>query len=171
VEVVELFVFRRPSRRRLDPQAYQALHRDLLEACRAEARAVDAQQRVFFEDLEELARPWLTLRVLQQADQEILFNLLDRCREAEWQLMGRAWIYRARGWARPVLAGVAVMSLVLVGYLAWGSFGPTLVDWLQDAWIMVWLAARRVSGSNWWLVGGLVLVAGLIYVVSRAVRG
>ena len=65
--VVNLFARRRGARHRVDPRAYDTLHKELLEACRAQEGTADEAGRAFYESLEDLAQPWLSVRVLEAA--------------------------------------------------------------------------------------------------------
>jgi serine/threonine protein kinase len=83
--IVELFALHR-SRGHVDWHAYQELHKELIEACRARSAAVVEAKRAFYRELEDLALPWLTPKALAQTDREILFSLLLRCQQAEQEL-------------------------------------------------------------------------------------
>src|SRR4051794_8887263 len=74
---------RRQGAQVVSPQEYQALHRELLAACAAAAGAAEGTSRELYQRLEELARPWLTARVLELTDHEILLDLQARCQLAE----------------------------------------------------------------------------------------
>lgn len=83
--IVELFALRR-SRRHVDWQAYNTMHKELIEACRARAAVVDETKRAYYRHLEDLVLPWLTPKALAQADREILFSLLLCCRQEEQEI-------------------------------------------------------------------------------------
>ena len=83
--VVEVFALRR-SRRHVDWQDYNTLHRELIEACRGRAAVVEESKRGYYRYLEDLVIPWLTPKALAQADREILFSLLLCCRQAEQEI-------------------------------------------------------------------------------------
>src|SRR4051812_23375629 len=68
-----------------DAREYRALHRELVAACVA-AAAAGGPGCELYRRLEELARPWLSVRVLERTDDELLLDLLARCRQAEQQL-------------------------------------------------------------------------------------
>src|SRR5262245_46103072 len=78
--VVELFARRRRGRRQVGWQEYRALHEDLLRLCRslAEAQADEAAARPY-RHLESIVQPWLTPWALEQADRDVLYDLLPRC--------------------------------------------------------------------------------------------
>ena len=100
-EFIELVARRRSDLARVDPQEYHALHSRITAACRERAGSEDDAGRKFYEELEAQVRPWLSPRVLANADGEILSHLLARCRRIELELGGRAWV---RTIQRPVAA-------------------------------------------------------------------
>jgi hypothetical protein len=168
--VVELFARRRGARRRVNPREYEGLHQELLAACRVLAEAGDAGKRPFYQRLEELAQPWLTLLVLERTDREILFDLLGRCRGAARALGGGGWGDVAR---RGLVWGLAALAPAGLGFVLWRA------DWLwgsaaervQDAWSQVrWVALGSV-GVEPWLAGGAVLVVVATVLLWRAARG
>jgi hypothetical protein len=63
----------------LDDVAYRALHRQLLDACKANAAQGDRTQAARFQRIAELVQPWLTLRVLDTIDRETLVSLRQQC--------------------------------------------------------------------------------------------
>ena len=85
--VIEQPAFRR-TQRRIQPDGYRSLHGELIRACRSRVETADEVKRPFYERLVALAQPWLTSRLLEQSDREILFDLLICCREAELELNG-----------------------------------------------------------------------------------
>ena len=105
-EVIALIAREKSSRRRVDPQAYEALYRRLIAACREFARSENGATEGDYERLEAVVRPWLNTKVLAQADREILAHLLHRCRRIEHELGVH---FRIRGipeaWLRIVPAG------------------------------------------------------------------
>ncbi len=167
---VELFARRRRGRRRVDPRAYQAVHGELLAACRALAASCEGEQRARCQRLEEMVRPWMSCRVLELAEAEILLDLLARCRQAEreWGLRTRA--DAARRWLGPGLALLA--ALAAAGFLAATANWLLLPawGWLKDWLHVTWLGVKRSSDLELLGVGGVLVVLVAIYVVSRAAR-
>jgi hypothetical protein len=164
--VVEQFARRRRGRRRLREREYQALHQNLLRVCQALAGA-DEQARPFYEGLETVARPWLSLWVLEQADRQILFDLLDRSRQAGGELGGPTWGYLARAWAGPGLAltAFAVWASLLI-WIGSRVFGPLLARVGDGLRVLRWAVNQPVD--PWWLGAVLTLIA--IWLVVRAAR-
>jgi serine/threonine-protein kinase len=94
--------------------SYQAFHERLLVTCRQQAERGSGDRRVFFQRLESLVAPWVSLAILEQTDPDILNSLLARCRRAETLLGVR------RGGELLWLVGLAVgvvAAVVLVGRL------------------------------------------------------
>src|SRR5262249_28422008 len=141
VEIVELFARRKPARRRVDPETYAALHKELIERCQARRAAANDVEAVFYRYLEDLARPWLTPLVLARADREILLDLLARCRQVEEQLGIRFWRRSIRSWVVPVGLAALAVFVVLLGLGIIDSFGYRVLDrvrgWSDDLWFAV----------------------------------
>jgi hypothetical protein len=94
-EMVALLV--RGGGRKVDPEGYRALHQGLLESCRAQAGRVAEEGHIYFQRLEDLAKPWLTVEILRRTDEEILHSLLRNCYDAEMEL--ERW--SSGGWLLP----------------------------------------------------------------------
>jgi hypothetical protein len=166
--VVDLCARRRRARRRVRPRDYHALHAKLLEACRELAGGAQGSRRAYYEGLANLARPWLTPGVLEQADREILLDLFERCRSAERQLGARTWLGDAARRAARVLGVAAFAALViLVAWPADWRWLPAL-DWLDGSWRLAALGLRRLGNADWLLLGGAAAVGAAILVAWRA---
>src|SRR5262249_16392728 len=87
----------RPARRRVDPRAYTTLRNELIAACRSLAET-DGERRSYYAALEDMVRPWLSLRVLARTDREILITLLSHCRELERKVTGRRRVLEGGWW-------------------------------------------------------------------------
>jgi hypothetical protein len=136
--IVELATRQRGARYHVDARAYANLHKELIQACRTLKATPDEAKRAFYDGLENLAQPWLTLNVLERSEQEILFDLLLRCRQAERELGGRRGRYVARlcaVWGLALVAAVAAVVLVY-GVANWG-------------WFRNWQATRAWGDSFW----------------------
>jgi hypothetical protein len=165
--IIELFANRRRGRHRVNAQAYRTIHRGLTEACRSLADTADAPKRAFYRDLEELARPWLNPGVLAKADQEILLDLLLRCREAERDLGGRT-----RGIALLRLAVLVLMgSSILVVFRLSDWSGPgvwsRVLGWSDSFWLA--LLGRSGSIERFFLSSTIVILVSLS-IASRVAR-
>src|SRR5438445_10831496 len=122
--IVELFARRRRARRSVDPQAYAALHNELIEACRSIGSMVDEQDRAYFSNLEHLVLPWVTTKSFVAADREILGDLLSHCKQVDRELSGRTW--SLPDWRRParLLSKLTIAAGIL--FLFWTA-GQALV--------------------------------------------
>jgi hypothetical protein len=139
--VIEQLARRRRTRHRADDEAYRLLHRELVRTCRRLADDAAEAKRPFFDGLGELAKPWLTLDVLERTDCEILFDLLLRCRQVGDDLAGRKSSPAHWGWAgKAQLIAAVVPGLALVG----------------------WFAARSALRSPGWLKAGGEALSGAI---------
>lgn len=168
--IVELFARGRPARKRVDPQAYVTLHRELIASCRVLATSANEVEAVSYRYLEDLAKPWLDLAVLDCADRDILFDLLIRCNHVQAQLGGRSWIRVLRARGTPVFLGASFLAIML---LCMGRFSvvlSTMLDrarnWSDDLSIRV----NHSTDLERLFVGGLVLIMVTIYAVSRTAR-
>jgi len=168
--IVELFARGRPARKRVDPQAYVTLHRELIASCRVLAASANEVEAVSYRYLEDLAQPWLDLAVLDHEDRDILFDLLIRCKHVQAQLGGRSWIRILRAWGTPVFLGASFLAIML---LCMGHFSvvlSTMLDrarnWSDDLYIRV----NHPTDLEWLFVVGLVLVVVSIYAISRIAR-
>ena len=169
-EIVDLFAQRKAARKRVDPQAYVALHRELIQHCRAMAASANKVDVVFYRYLEDLARPWLDPAVLDRADRDILFDLLIRCQHVKEQLGGRSWIRVLRARGTPVFLGALLFAIVI---LCTGRFSVVLStllscgrSWSDDLYIRV----IHSTDLERLFVVGLVLITITMYVVSRTGR-
>jgi hypothetical protein len=159
----------RRSGRAADPREYEALHRELLAASRALA-AAEGARREFYRRLEEVARPWLTARALEQADRELLLDLLARCRQAERELRPPPWPGAGVLWAAAAVAlSGAVAAVVLLFWTAGRAWSPAQ-EWLRGRWQAVGQAARATGEAGWWFVAGAVVALVAIVVVWRGGR-
>jgi hypothetical protein len=153
----------------VDPQEYQALHRELLVACRALGGAAGAR-REFYLRLEELARPWLTSQALEQADRELLLGLLARCQQVEKELQRSSGLGADLRWAVAVVAlsGAVAVGILLVWNAGW-AWAPAQ-EWLRGWWQKLVLMARDTGEAWWWFVAGVLVALGAIVVAWRSGR-
>ncbi len=166
--VIDQFARRRRGRHRLRGQEYQALHGELLRLCRSLAEGADEQARDLYSRLELVAQPWLTLWALQQADREILLDLLLHCRQAERELGSRRWGWLARVCVKGGLALAAVACLLL---LTWGAkVWERLWEWVEDVPRAVRWAVKQPSETGWWLACCCLVSLLTIWLMVRAPR-
>jgi hypothetical protein len=169
-EIVDLFARRKAARKRVDPKAYVALHRELIQRCRAMAASANKVDVVFYRYLEDLVRPWLDPAVLDRADRDILFDLLIRCQHVKEQLGGRSWIRVLRARGTPVFLSALLFAIMI---LCMGRFSVALStilncgrSWSDDLYIQV----IHSTDQDRLFVVGLVLITVTIYAVSRTGR-
>ena len=84
--IVEHFALRR-SPHRVNRNKYEQLYRLLVTACRSHAAKARGPRQEFYMRLAELVLPWMTPRVLESTDRELLFSLLSYCRQFEQELL------------------------------------------------------------------------------------
>jgi len=171
--IVELFARGRPARKRVDPQAYVTLHRELIASCRVLAASANEVEAVSYRYLEDLAQPWLDLAVLDRADRadrDILFNLLIRCKHVQAQLGGRSWIRVLRAWGTPFFLGASFLAIMLLCMGRFSAVLSTMLDrarsWSDDLYIRV----NHSTDLERLFVVGLVLIMVTIYAVLRTAR-
>jgi hypothetical protein len=169
-EVVESFALRRPGRGRLREREYEALHRLPLQTCRSLADAAGEVRRGYYQGLEDLVRPWLTPRTLEQADGEILLALLARCRQVGRELGGSGWGPVARRAARRGLAAAAVAGLYVVLSRADWLTRPA-AECVREVCRQFRWAVRQSNEVERWLASGCVAVLVAMLVVWRSARG
>ncbi|MGZ3337766.1 MAG: hypothetical protein ACXVBV_20810 [Isosphaeraceae bacterium] len=168
--IVELFARGRPARKRVDPQAYVTLHRELIASCRVLAASANEVEAVSYRYLEDLAQPWLDLAVLDRAYRDILFDLLFRCKHVQSQLGGRSWIRVLRARGTPVFLGASFLAIMLLRMGRFSVVLSTMLDrarnWSDDLSIRV----NHSTDLERLFVVGLVLIMVTIYAVSRTAR-
>jgi hypothetical protein len=168
--ILSLFARGSPARRRLDPCAYAALHKELIALCRALAEA-DGPERAFYASLEETVKPWLNLRALDRTDREILTGLVLHCRELERKLSGRkcrpAWPLHWRP-AMAIVAGGAVICGFVWVLLPTG--GLSVLNTVRDAADTIWLTIKYADNWQKACVFAVIVVVAAMYIVSRSAK-
>ncbi len=168
--IVELFARRRLARRQVDPRAYRRLHQELLAVCRSLADSAGEESQAYYRGLEDVARPWLSPRVLALADPQILDSLLARCRQVEAELGVRR---RSSGF----LVG-AIKALLLASALAgaislpW-AMGVDMAPALDQArgWSdVLWFTVKRANDMQKLALATALIILASVYGVSRTAR-
>jgi hypothetical protein len=167
---VELFANHRPGRRRGGHEAYRTMHRELIAACRSMASEADAEGRIYYEKLEDLVAPWLSLNTLERAETEILADLLARCRRVDRELGGRGGRPRVLTRVAKVALGAAVLGGGLALTPTLGVDMRPLVDRLRDWTDSIWIVVRFSTASERIGVAVAVVVVVSIWVNSRVSR-
>jgi hypothetical protein len=103
----------------IDETSFAELYSSLTQACHDAAEASVGQERAFYESLESLVSPWVTLSILTRTEPAVVRELLKRCRAAEDRMTGR----RPHSlFTRAVLIGglaAGILATLAVG-LDWG---------------------------------------------------
>jgi hypothetical protein len=159
LQVVTLFATRAPGRVSLDRAEYAAKHQALLQVCQALAADAGPGLRGRLQALEQLVRPWLSAASLENAERQLLVDLLVRCRRVEQALLPARRRYLA--W---LLLPLVAMPLLVLGAAAW-SWLP-LREVVASLWRAVRLNWREAPELSLWLVGGGVVVVASIMVIS-----
>src|SRR5260221_1619189 len=86
VVYVGLFAKRRAGRSRARMADYEALYVRLMEGCLLFQESRLGERDVDYRKLEEMIRPWVSLKSLARADRDILLHLVQQSRDVERQL-------------------------------------------------------------------------------------
>jgi hypothetical protein len=173
LRIVELFAHRRRARRWVDSRSYDMLYANLVEACHSLADMVeaDSEERAYFQNLEHLALPWVSLQSLQAADREILGDLFIRARQAESELSGRTWAVPSLRQPVQWLATIVTWAgLVIVFWVAGNAWLPILDrgrSWQEAVALCV---ARTQYNMHSLFLPAMFVVAFSSYMVSRTAR-
>jgi hypothetical protein len=168
-EMVALFATSDQDRAKVDPAAYEVLHGEILEACQTLAPTADEAARKRTEMLTALAAPWLTAASLDQADHEILTNLLVRCRELDQDLSGPSWRTSGRRFRKPLFWAAVVLALVVFFLTAAWTWEP-VVDRVLDLWDTVCIVWKRSTIVQRWLAAEMAILALAFWLVVRTSR-
>lgn len=168
--IVEMFARRQRARRRVDPEVYENLHRDILDCCASLSEMVDDEERLYLESLAQLALPWVTTQSFKQADRDILADLFNRCRAVDRELSGRLW--SMPDWRKPLRPLLFLLSGAAIVAVMWTLAAPffphlSLHPAFPDA---VTSFLERYHYGNVFLVPSVVIIAVSSYMVSRTVR-
>lgn len=170
LHIVELFAHRSRARRWLDPRSYDMLYLNLVEACHSLGEMVDDQERAYFQSLEHLALPWVSLQSLQTADRDILDDLLTRARQADHELSGRTWAVPS--FRQPVqwLATLVTWAGLLMVFWVAGNAWLPILDRGRPWQEAVELCIARTQYMHSLLLPAVLVVAFSSYMISRTAR-
>src|SRR5262249_15051210 len=101
------------ERARVTSTQYAPHHRELIESCRLATVAAAPADRDFYEQLESLAQPWMTLATLTQTDAAIVNHLLGDCQEAAQRLCGGKVKVHHDGMMSSAAIALVILLLVL----------------------------------------------------------
>jgi hypothetical protein len=153
-----------------DPRKYVVAHGHLLRCCREMVEGCGEEKKIFYEGIEQVVRPWLSVEALIQADREILVEILQRCRRVERDLGGRHLLKVNRRWLKPVL-------MVLVGALSLAVLVWATVRWhlllqstFKGARYQITVGIDRLGVSERWMVGGTLAIIVAMILLSRTAK-
>src|SRR5579864_7654788 len=159
--IVELFARQRRTRKHVDPEVYEAVYNDVLHACRSIASMLDGEEQVYFQDLEQLALPWVSTKSFEHTDRDILSDLLTRCRRAERELGGRARAFLDFHEAVRFLLSVTVAAGLIFLFWTTARAWMPILDHNQN-----WTEAVRISIDRTRYVHHLIIPGVLVVTVS-----
>ena len=155
---------------RSDSRKYAILYGDVVRRCRGLAAAAGEEHKALYEDVEKLLQPWLTSEALTRAEKDILIEVSQRCRQAERSLDGRPWLRMGRRWVRPILRTLFIGAVA--GVLGWvgHQWGLLLQSTYKGARFEISMAIGRLGLGERWILGGAIVIAVAILVLSRATK-
>jgi hypothetical protein len=167
--LVALFALSRRERKKVRPQEYELVYSRLLEECEQLA-GEQPQGQMLCRQMVDLVRPWLSCESFAQANEEILADLLDRCRAMSTRLgvkddRGRLW--RGLLWGFLVIvAATAAGLLLLFGREIWWSGW----NWVRAQGVA--LPTHRIDFGAFtpWIIPVALGVLVVMYLVSRTRR-
>ena len=140
----------------------------LIEACQDLEQSPGLAPHTY-KRIEEVVRPWLSIRVLSQTDRDILRDLLGYCREIEEQLGGRHDLTLIS------LLKTFSITIAIVGFcfLLWTARDILFAaaDQLQSRWVTFRLALQTLGETEAVFAGGIILTFLSIFLLSRSTRG
>ncbi len=168
--LVELYASNSRLRLHVDHGEYRRIHRRLLQCCRTLAKTEDPAQASFYESLEDLAKPWMSPRILNRTEPRFLADQLRFCHRIEKQLTGR--IRSPRRGLRMLLTVVGVFATaVAVLFAASRSrYGSLMIDGVRSGSATLYHAALATTIGQRLVLGGLSVAIATIYIASRARR-
>jgi hypothetical protein len=150
------------------PEQYAELHGELLQCCRDLAKECDERHRGFYDEVEQLVRPWHSANALGQADRAILVEVLKRCRHAERALGGWFRLVLVRRLLRMISIGlICGLGLAMIAWAAVRWWLP-LQNTLKSARLQITLALGRLGVAERWMIGGTVIVLIFMLLLSRS---
>jgi hypothetical protein len=181
--IVADFAHRARHRKAVGEAEYAALHRELLAGCGNAMRQATAAHRLRYEQMHDLAAPWLSVFQLEHADRVILADLLRRCRDARLEMAAQPAApaagprratgngYSGQGVWGPVLLAVLALFLVLGGGTLLGllDLGELAEAAARSGWSSLWRSLGEVHAGVWLVLAGLaaVLVGSLLVMHVR----
>jgi hypothetical protein len=157
-------ITRRRGSRLVEPKAYRALHQELLAICQGLAAGAEEGEGGYYQRLQEVVQPWLTPSVLARTDQEILVQLLARCRAVEKELGGPPWSWALRRWLQRSLLGLTILAFLgAAGWVARVN-GASIPEALRQGRLWLGQAVANLDATD-----QLILVVIVVSLIAMAV--
>jgi hypothetical protein len=171
-KLIEPFARSRSARSRVDLGEFARLHHRITAQCRNLASTSDDDGRKLYEELEATVQPWLSPRVLAETDNDLLNQLLERCRRLECALGSRTKPRPVRRFPAPVLALLVAAATVAGAFLSTiDGLWAGLREALQDLSRTIHHACGRLSDMEQLFALAVVLIVISVYNVTRTARG
>jgi hypothetical protein len=164
--VVERYAFANRSRRPVDHAEYIRLHTRLLQSCRSLIEVSEDGQASFYESLVELAKPWMSSRILARTECLFLADLSVLCHRAEKQLTGRVrWPKLRLRFLVRFLCAIGAMGIGLFA-LSQSSDGMLKLSSVRSYSMTLYRTAlANMHGQSLALVGIVVVIASIFFVM------
>lgn len=174
--IVEALARRRRESRRLLAQEYGEVHRGLLKACRSQIGISDETTRPFFQRLEALVKPWVSLDAITSANRAILADLLKRSKAADAVLSGRNDYLHLQKRLPSSSVGIAALVALTI-FLVLSVIGlpdtetaNSVLSNARGTFKNTWFAVRRLEFILKFSVIAIVVVAVAIRLVASSTR-
>ena len=172
--IVEAALDRRTADLRNVEWQYSEIHQRLLQACDGISRDPRAPSAETLHEIRQVARPWLTLRALQEADFPILTNLWKTCQRLDADITHRCIIQPSTAGPqqfKPARLLVFTFVLILILIVA----GVAIIPDTSIVALTAWLSRAHdfAAGADaLWKMGTLIgiLTISAAYWVFRAPR-
>ena len=170
MDIVEGFARRRRGAGKMDPNAYVALHVELVRICGGLAEKARGTERVRYMQLRDLVRPWLSLQLLAQTDQIILLSVVTQGRQLEREVMGYVSTYKMRRWAYRILVGFGVLAAVAAGWWLMRDTGESVLQRLAKERQFLWHSVTDLNTTQTIILAVAVAGVAVLYLLSRGFR-
>lgn len=109
---------------------YEELHQRLMSAFRLSRKLSPTKELTTLHKLEKLVAPWVSIDAINQAEHEVMENLVGRCRHLERSWLGHDLHVSAAAWT--VLLIATVLSAVVFGVVYFAlQNNDSPMYWLQ----------------------------------------
>jgi hypothetical protein len=170
MDIVEGFARRRRGAGKMDPKAYVALHVELVRICGGLADQARGADRVRYQHLRDLVRPWLSLQLLAQTDQVILLSVVTQGRQLERDVMGYVSTYSMRRRAYRLSLGFGVVAAVAAGWWLLRDSGESVLQRLAKERQFLWHSVTDLSTTQTIILAVAVAGVAALYLLSRGLR-